>query len=276
MNNDYEIDRDSIGYKVKAPRERENLSQKGLAKLIHVTPSQISRLERGETTNVGTDLLVDIARHFKVSTDYLLGLTPVESRKSYDISRLGLSTESVKRLMTHKIDVDVLNRLLEHERFPHFCAQIRNYFEGEMAGGYMSRNVLLDYGEAKLLSLKDNPNVNKGELKKDVDLIETSKIGENEADIEKLKNSILSILRDIKKEFPNKRDSEVATAEAVESIASDLSGIPPREVNEEKVADSAMKYVESVIPMDAKTKSRMRRFVLFVLKIFGKKRQAGD
>lgn len=276
MNKDYEIDRDSIGYKVKTLRERENLSQKGLAKLIHVTPSQISRLERGETTNVGTDLLVDIARYFKVSTDYLLGLTPIESQKSYDISRLGLTTESVKRLMTHKIDVDILNRLLEHERFPHFCTQIRNYFEGEMAGEYMSRNVLLDYGETSLLSLKDNPNVNKGELKKDVDLIQTSKISENEADIEKLKNSILSILRDIKKDFPNKRDSEVATAKAVQMISSDLSGIPPKEVNEEKVTDSAMKYVESVIPMDAKTRSRMRRFVLFAMKIFGKKRQTGD
>ncbi|MCD7888415.1 MAG: helix-turn-helix domain-containing protein [Oscillospiraceae bacterium] len=276
MNKDYEIDRDSIGYKVKTLRERENLSQKGLAKLIHVTPSQISRLERGETTNVGTDLLVDIARHFKVSTDYLLGLTPIESQKSYDISRLGLSMKSVKRLMTHKIDVDVLNRLLEHERFPRFCTQIRNYFEGDMAGGYMSRNVLLDYGEAKLLSLKDNPDVNKSELKKDVDLIQTSKIGENEADIEKLKNSMLSILRDIKKEFPNKRDSEAATAKAVESIASDLSEIAPREVTEENVADSIMRYIERVVPMDAKTRSRMRRFVLFVMKIFRKKHQAED
>lgn len=140
----------------------------------------------------------------------------------------------------------------------------------------MSRNVLLDYGEEKLLSLKDNPDVNKSELKKDIDLIQTSKIGENEADIEKLKNTILSILRDIKKEFPNKRDSEVVTAKAVQMISSDLSGIPPREVNEEKVTDSAMKYVESVIPMDAKTRSRMRRFVLFAMKIFGKKRQVEE
>ncbi len=178
--------------------------------------------------------------------------------------------------MTHKIDVDILNRLLEHERFPHFCTQIRNYFEGDMAGGYMSRNVLLDYGEANLLSLKDNPDVNKKDLKKDIDLIQTSKIGENEADIEKLKNSILSILRDIKKEFPNKRDSEVATADAVESIASDLSGIPPREVNEEKVADSIMRYIERVVSLDAKTRSRIRRFVLFILKIFGKTRQTED
>ena len=137
----------------------------------------------------------------------------------------------------------------------------------------MSRNVLLDYGEAKLLSLKDNPDMNKEDLKKDIDLIQTSKIGENEADIEKLRSTIMAILRGIKKEFPNKRDSEVATAKAVQMISSDLSGIPPREVNEEKVTDSAMKYVESVIPMDAKTRSRMRRFVLFAMKIFGKKRQ---
>ncbi len=276
MNNDYEIDRDSIGYKVKTLRERENLLQKGLAKLIHVTPSQISRLERGATTNVGTDLLVDIAQHFKVSTDYLLGLTPIESQKSYDISRLGLSTESVKRLMTHKIDVDILNRLLEHERFPHFCTQIRNYFEGDMAGGYMSRNVLLDYGEAKLLSLKDNPNVNKGELKKDVDLIQTSKIGENEADIEKLKNSILSILRDIKKEFPNKRDSEVATSKAIQGIVSELPDKPMSEYTEEDITDAITNYAKATANLDDKTSSYLRNFVRFIFKRFGKKRQAED
>ncbi len=95
----------------------------------------------------------------QICTGQGIGLTPVESQKSYDISRLGLTTESVKRLMTHKIDVDVLNRLLEHERFPHFCTQIRNYFEGDMAGGYMSRNVLLDYGEenGRLIYLSKTP-----------------------------------------------------------------------------------------------------------------------
>lgn len=48
---------------------------------------------------------------FHVSTDYLLGLTKITVPKSYDISKLGLSEEVVKRLLLEKIDVDVLNRL---------------------------------------------------------------------------------------------------------------------------------------------------------------------
>ncbi len=95
-DDEMDMDKDSVGYRVKVLRENQFISQKQLAEIIHVTPSQISRLERGETTNAGTELIIAIAKHFRVSTDYLLGLTPVSTQKSYDISTLGLSEEAVR------------------------------------------------------------------------------------------------------------------------------------------------------------------------------------
>ncbi|MCD7804467.1 MAG: hypothetical protein LUH03_04835 [Oscillospiraceae bacterium] len=118
--------------------------------------------------------------------------------------------------MTHKIDVDILNRLLEHERFPHFCTQIRNYFEGEMTGGYMSR-----------------------------------------------KSS-------------RTRDSEVATAKAIQGIVSELPDKPMSEYTEEDITDAITNYAKATANLDDKTSSYLRNFVLFIFRRFGKKRQAED
>ena len=54
---------------------------------------QLSRIVSGETRTVSSDILIGVAKEFKVSTDYILGLSTVSVRKSYDISELGLSEE---------------------------------------------------------------------------------------------------------------------------------------------------------------------------------------
>ena len=58
------------------------MEPKELANKIFVAHSQISRLESGETTNIGSALLVSLAKVFHVSTDYLLCLTPISVPKA--------------------------------------------------------------------------------------------------------------------------------------------------------------------------------------------------
>ena len=70
------------------------------------------------TISVSSDILIGVAKEFKVSTDYILGLSTVSVRKSYDISELGLSEGAVRGLVTGAVDVQILNRLLEHRNFP--------------------------------------------------------------------------------------------------------------------------------------------------------------
>ena len=88
-----------------------------LAEKIGVSASQLSRIVSGETRTVSSDILIGVAKEFKVSTDYILGLSTVSVRKSYDISELGLSEGAVKGLVTGAVDVQILNRLLEHKEF---------------------------------------------------------------------------------------------------------------------------------------------------------------
>lgn len=53
-------------------REGKRMTQRQLAKIIHVTPGTISNYEKG-VHYPDVEKLIDLAAYFEVSTDYLLG-----------------------------------------------------------------------------------------------------------------------------------------------------------------------------------------------------------
>lgn len=53
--------------------EKQQISQRELARRIGVTSSQISRILKGETKTINSDMLMALAQEFGVSTDYILG-----------------------------------------------------------------------------------------------------------------------------------------------------------------------------------------------------------
>ena len=110
----------------------------------------MSRIVSGETKTVSSDILIGVAKEFKVSTDYILGLSTLSVRKSYDISELGLSEGAVRGLVTGTVDVQILNRLLEHRNFPKLMDLIRIYFQDTAAKGIMARNQLIELATASL------------------------------------------------------------------------------------------------------------------------------
>ena len=135
-----------------------HISQKQLAEKIGVSASQLSRIVSGETKTVSSDILIGVAKEFKVSTDYILGLSTLSVRKSYDISELGLSEGAVRGLVTGIVDVQILNRLLEHRNFPKLMDLIRIYFQDTAAKGIMARNQLIELATASLSDLmKEHP-----------------------------------------------------------------------------------------------------------------------
>lgn len=93
------------------------ISQKDLSEKIGLSAPQLSRIISGKTPTISNDALIGIAETFKVSTDYILGLSSVSIPKNYDISQLGLSEKAVKGLVTETIDAEILNRLLENPNF---------------------------------------------------------------------------------------------------------------------------------------------------------------
>lgn len=245
-------DENNIAYRLRELRLDHGLSQKELADKINVTHSQISRIESGETKNPNVNIIVSVAKLFHVSTDYLLGLTKITVPKSYDISELGLSEEAVKRLLLEKIDVDVLNRLLEHEQFPRLCVMIRNYFDDTIAEGVMARNRVIDLAIDPLTELMNADPSKRKEIIKDKQFLNSKKLGANEADVEKIKNILMGILRDIKSGMQKKElTTAVATAEAAKAIREALPDKAASDITSEDMTNAVTAYVSQATNLDA-------------------------
>lgn len=61
-------------YRIRDLREDADLSQQKLAELLHVSQTTYSRYETG-VLDIPSASLIALARFYKISVDYLLGLT---------------------------------------------------------------------------------------------------------------------------------------------------------------------------------------------------------
>ena len=64
------------GKQIERLCREQGISQKMLAERIGVSPSQISRIIREETKSVSSEMLMELAEVFQVSTDEILGMKP--------------------------------------------------------------------------------------------------------------------------------------------------------------------------------------------------------
>lgn len=83
----------NFGNNLKTLRLREGMTQANLAQKLGITKSVISAYETGLRLP-SYDVLIHIAKLFKVSTDYLLG---IENKQEIDLS--GLSAEEINALL---------------------------------------------------------------------------------------------------------------------------------------------------------------------------------
>jgi transcriptional regulator with XRE-family HTH domain len=230
-------------------RVNKGLNQKELSELIGVAPSQMSRIESGETKNISSDILIKLAKVFGVSTDYILGLTAISSPKNYDVGELGLSEGAVRAILTGKADIQVLNRLLEHQKFRELLRLIKTYFTNSLSAGIMGRNEILNLATSMLGDYaKENPE-HKAEAQEDIRFIKSSMLGENEAEIEKIKNIFMSILKDIKKDiYESIVPGQAAGLEYMRQVMAEVQGQNPK--TPEEVSEIVANMVKKAANLD--------------------------
>ena len=241
-------------------RTNLGMTKRELSQKTGIDASQITRIENGTLKTISSDYLIKLAKELKTSTDYILGLTPVSVPKSYDISELGLSNEAVKGLVTGTIDVGILNRLLGHKSFPRLIHLIRVYFQDAAARGIMTRNQLIELATASLSDLMKEHPEHRAEARQDLQFLNAQKMGEHEAEIEKIKNVFLAILRDIKKDMGSgELPREVATAAMLQTMRDTLAEQQREPVTMDDVAGMVVGQLGQFVPMDEETAEQFRQ-----------------
>ena len=192
----------NLSEKLLALRKARTMSQEELAERLDVSRQAISRWEIGEVIPDTTNVLA-VSRLFGVSTDYLLGLTNVKFKKNVELSELGLTNKALFALLSGSVDGALLSRIIEHPHFVTLLDTADTYFKDAHKAGIQTRNDVINLATASLKDfMKEHPE-NRMEISHDIRQLNAEKIGGDEADMNKLRNIFMSILKDIKADYGN-------------------------------------------------------------------------
>jgi transcriptional regulator with XRE-family HTH domain len=209
----------TINERITDLRTMSGLSQKELAEKIDIPTSTLSRIEQGKISNVSNDVLIKVADFFNVSADYLLGLTNVKFKKNVEVSELGLSNKALFALLSGRVNGNLLSRLIEHPHFPALLDTADAYFNDAHKAGIQSRNDVINLATASIKDfVKENPE-KRVEAGHDIRMLNAQKIGGDEADLNKLRNIFMSILKDIKAEYCNEPEDDLSQTEFQEMLS---------------------------------------------------------
>lgn len=112
-----------IGRRLKELRTKNGLTQQELADILKVSSMTISYYENGQR-KPDSDFIFAAAKYFKVSSDYLLGLTnAMNSKKNINISKItGLDDYSIDTLEqsvreTNNIAAEIIDAIIQTGSF---------------------------------------------------------------------------------------------------------------------------------------------------------------
>ena len=124
----------------------------------------------------------------------------------------------------------------------------------------MARTQLIELATASLSDLmKEHPEY-RAEARQDLQFLNAQKMGEHEAEIEKIKNVFLAILRDIKKDMDSGEQSgEAVTAAMFQTMQDALAEQKEEPLSMDDVTAMIAGQIGKFLPMDEETAEQFRQ-----------------
>ena len=196
----------SIGYRLTHLVQRKGISDSELAKICGINRSTMGRILKGETEKISSQMIIDAAQYFGVSTDFLLGLTDMPDPMNHPVESFGLTEGAAKAILSEDVHVEMLNRLLENRRFCQLTQTMAYALEPDQTVGAMSYNNIMAHGESLFLEVMTPSQKIKRELKKDSQKIASTLVNPNTVGngimLEEFRGIIQQIRKDKKMEKP--------------------------------------------------------------------------
>ena len=113
---------------------------------------------------------------------------------------------------------------------------------------------IIEMTTASLSDLMNEHPEHRAEAKQDLQLLNAQKLGEHEAEIEKIKNVFLTILRDVKKDMDSGgQPGEVATAAMLQTMRDTLAEQKQNPLTIDDVTKIVAGQIGQLAPMDEET-----------------------
>ena len=191
----------SIGARLEHLRARKGVSDAELAKAFGINRSTMGRILKGETEKVSSQMIIDAAQYFGVSTDFLLGLTDMPDPMNHPVESFGLTEGAARAILSEDVNIGILNRLLENLRFCQLTQTMAYALEPDQTAGVMSYANILAHGESLFLEYMAPSVKIKRELKKDSQKIASMIVNPNTVGNEKMLEEFRAIIQQIRKDM---------------------------------------------------------------------------
>ena len=154
----------SIQERLKDLRVERGLTLEQLAEETHLSKSALGSYEGDNLKDISHHALIQLAKVYEVTVDYLLGRSKTKNHPNADLADLRLSDDMIELLKSGRVDTSLLCELAVHPDFPRLMADLEIYVNGTAVKQVQSANAIVDIMSATIMK-QHNPGLSDPQLR---------------------------------------------------------------------------------------------------------------
>ena len=154
----------SIQERLKDLRVECGLTLEQLAEQTHLSKSALGSYEGDNFKDISHYALIELAKFYEVTVDYLLGRSQTRNHPNADLADLHLSDDMIELLKSGLVDNSLLCELTTHPDFPRLTADLEIYVNGVAGKQVQSTNAIVDAVSATIMK-QHNPGLTGPQLR---------------------------------------------------------------------------------------------------------------
>ena len=185
----------SIQERLKDLRVERGLTLEQLSAETGISKSALGKYEADDFKDISPFSMVELAKFYGVSTDYLLGLTEQKNHPNTELNALHLGDDAIEVLRTGKFNHRLLSELICHKDFQRFMLDAEIYVDRIADMRVNDMNAVLE-AVRQMALMKNGGEENDLHLR----TLEVAQIREDEYFGSLIAGDLKDILRDIRSE----------------------------------------------------------------------------
>lgn len=185
----------TIQERLKDLRVERSLTLEQLSAETGISKSALGKYEADDFKDISPFSMVELAKFYSVSTDYLLGLTEQKNHPNTELDALHLGDDAIEILRTGKFNHQLLSELICHKDFQRFMLDAEIYVDRIADMRVNDMNAVLE-AVRQMALIKNGGEENDLHLR----TLEVAQIREDEYFGSLIADDLKGILRDIRSE----------------------------------------------------------------------------
>lgn len=202
----------TIPERLKDLRVERHLTLEQLAEATGISKSALGKYETDDYKDISPYSIIELAKFYEVSTDYLLGETETKNHPNADLHDLHLSDDMIALLKSGKINNRLLCEMATHKDFQRLIVDMEIFVDRIADMRINDMNTVLDVTRRQVIE-KYNPSENDLYVR----TLELAQISEDDYFSHVVHNDIDGIMRDIRD--AHKKDTMTADEKSPASEA---------------------------------------------------------